>query len=423
MMMSPESFIEENIRGKSPEEMLTAIHKLERDIDEVLSEIENGTGRKEIDPSPETQLVVMRKYLALAMKEYQSMGDVNRVTRIRYNGPSCFSLTNEQEYDVISVEKDWYRIIDNSKEDYLFDPDEFTIVKCQCELNGTIREIREFGTVLLKDGRIAAVTDILAPDCFLVDVGSSEEDWDNITAYPKDIEDVLYAAPAKYVCIDYLRETKEKADDGRTWIKSGEHTEQLLIDREKATISYKVQLNENEYTTYSYHSDEGVHVLLAFFPSEYLCHIREKPKETVEDPAQSTRYHIFFRDTDELEHEVEGTYDLGGLPEYWGLFVNKVQSVMTSLVNGELFNRRFYEKLGRREFDLTVCQVVFETDGDEYSYICDDDSLKEGDKVLVPFGFRNRETIGTIVYKAYYAEDDTPYPMEKLKKIIKKVEE
>ena len=31
-------------------------------------------------------------------------------------------------YDVISIEKDWYRIIDNSNEDYLYPPELFEIV-------------------------------------------------------------------------------------------------------------------------------------------------------------------------------------------------------------------------------------------------------------------------------------------------------
>ena len=32
-------------------------------------------------------------------------------------------------YDVISVEKGWYRIIDGSGEDYLYQPDEFAVVE------------------------------------------------------------------------------------------------------------------------------------------------------------------------------------------------------------------------------------------------------------------------------------------------------
>ena len=37
-------------------------------------------------------------------------------------------LTNGKMYTVLSVEKEWYRIIDDSKEDYLYPPELFEIV-------------------------------------------------------------------------------------------------------------------------------------------------------------------------------------------------------------------------------------------------------------------------------------------------------
>lgn len=39
------------------------------------------------------------------------------------------SLCIEPEYDVISVEKDWYRIKDDSGEDYLYPPESFEVVE------------------------------------------------------------------------------------------------------------------------------------------------------------------------------------------------------------------------------------------------------------------------------------------------------
>ena len=37
-------------------------------------------------------------------------------------------LNKGQIYKVLSVEKGWYRIVDNSNEDYLYPPEEFEIV-------------------------------------------------------------------------------------------------------------------------------------------------------------------------------------------------------------------------------------------------------------------------------------------------------
>lgn len=48
--------------------------------------------------------------------------------KIRYKGETDCSLTNGKIYDVISVEQGWYRIVDDSEEDYLFNPEEFDVV-------------------------------------------------------------------------------------------------------------------------------------------------------------------------------------------------------------------------------------------------------------------------------------------------------
>lgn len=36
---------------------------------------------------------------------------------------------------------------------------------------------QEFDSVLLKDGRIAAITEVVGPDAYIADVGHSPRDW------------------------------------------------------------------------------------------------------------------------------------------------------------------------------------------------------------------------------------------------------
>ena len=49
--------------------------------------------------------------------------------KVIYINKSDVSLTNGKIYDVLSVEKGWFRIVDNTGEDYLFSPDEFEKVE------------------------------------------------------------------------------------------------------------------------------------------------------------------------------------------------------------------------------------------------------------------------------------------------------
>lgn len=50
--------------------------------------------------------------------------------KVKWTGKTEFLvLTNGNVYDVISVEKGWYRVVDDSGEDYLYPPDQFVIIE------------------------------------------------------------------------------------------------------------------------------------------------------------------------------------------------------------------------------------------------------------------------------------------------------
>lgn len=52
-------------------------------------------------------------------------------------------------------------------------------------------QIKEYDTVLLKDGRTAAIVEKFSETDFLADVGDSPEDWDTIDITIDDIEKVI----------------------------------------------------------------------------------------------------------------------------------------------------------------------------------------------------------------------------------------
>jgi len=53
-------------------------------------------------------------------------------------------------------------------------------------------QIKQFDRVLLKDGREGSITDVLGNnEMYYLDVGSSPDDWVNITVKPDDIERVI----------------------------------------------------------------------------------------------------------------------------------------------------------------------------------------------------------------------------------------
>lgn len=49
--------------------------------------------------------------------------------KIAYLGETCVSLEKGKVYEVLSIEDYYYRIVDDTKEDYLFPPHLFEIVE------------------------------------------------------------------------------------------------------------------------------------------------------------------------------------------------------------------------------------------------------------------------------------------------------
>lgn len=45
--------------------------------------------------------------------------------KVKYKGESDISLTNGKEYEVIGIENGWYRIVDDTGDDYLYSPETF----------------------------------------------------------------------------------------------------------------------------------------------------------------------------------------------------------------------------------------------------------------------------------------------------------
>lgn len=59
--------------------------------------------------------------------------------KVRYTGETSFlELTHGKVYEVLSIEKGWYRIVDDSEEDYLYPPDLFEIVEPEDKTTPTV---------------------------------------------------------------------------------------------------------------------------------------------------------------------------------------------------------------------------------------------------------------------------------------------
>lgn len=70
----------------------------------------------------------------------------------------------------------------------------------------------------------------------------------------------------------------------------------------------------------------------------------------------------------------------------------------------------------------TYCEVAFDESGRTFYYRTRNPDLEVGDEVYVPVGYKYQKKIGTIVSMEDYLGWDAPFPLERTKHIIGKVE-
>lgn len=75
----------------------------------------------------------------------------------------------------------------------------------------------------------------------------------------------------------------------------------------------------------------------------------------------------------------------------------------------------------RNPGEVIYCSVSFNKGGSSYTYLTEDESISVGDRVAVPVGDDNAERIGIVDAINYYLPEDVPYPLDKVKKIIRRM--
>ena len=104
MMISPEMYIELEIKGKSKEEIFKKIRGLKQEIGRLRNKVENLNFEDVIiAPSPATQLNVYKDYLRYAIKEYEAVGGEYRMS----NKEKKVAAFDDKIADIVSVELEY----------------------------------------------------------------------------------------------------------------------------------------------------------------------------------------------------------------------------------------------------------------------------------------------------------------------------
>lgn len=97
---------------------------------------------------------------------------------------------------------------------------------------------------------------------------------------------------------------------------------------------------------------------------------------------------------------------VGRFPHAWQALTEQIEPIY-----------QFAETRVRGDLKMYVF-VSFGGYGQEYSYLCEDWSIREGDRVRVPVGSDNQSKVVTVKRVQYLPDEQAPYPIDRIKRVL-----
>ncbi|MBR0577193.1 hypothetical protein KCG48_12790 [Proteiniclasticum sp. BAD-10] len=198
-----------------------------------------------------------------------------------------------------------------------------------------------------------------------------------------------------------------------------EYSESLVVERKIRKIRYLRQFSPEATITQEYHLPGLITKLLDAL-DELLEDFSSSQAQGL-DTALPVMEVSIFRHDGQIDQAVF-PYHRREVPEVWPALMEEIRVALSGLRRfGDIFDADLFN-LGVKPGEHIYCRVRFEDSAKEYYYRTLDDTLQPGDRVLVPVGPSDYLCQGTIQYVEYYPEEEVPYPLEKTKFILRRLD-
>ena len=213
----------------------------------------------------------------------------------------------------------------------------------------------------------------------------------------------------------------EEDDDELFEVRVADIREYLRIDKKTKTLKIMRERNGKNLLSMECKVEALVDILLDSFSDGSLFGNTKRGEDSgIDDPNDVKEYFIIIDYSDGRQRTLSGKFDRQGIPSDWRWFVLTLKQTMELLLSGDLFNPAVYNKGKLGADDYIYCSVYFPDGGQTYFYRTEDESIREGDCVVVPAGDADREVRGLVHSIEHFHKDDVPYPLENTKSIIRK---
>lgn len=202
-----------------------------------------------------------------------------------------------------------------------------------------------------------------------------------------------------------------------------ETSELLTIDRASDTIVYDRRIAEECTMSTKLHIQEGVAAFLDRLDAVgFLTEpVSAKPPILPADEERNCTITVISKYGG--ERTLKTCFDRRGLPCDWKDFANKLKDFLSFYGFGDLMDPSFYDSSLARGGDRRFAFVSFNNYGKAYSYLCEDPEIREDDWAVVPVGENNDLKIVHVERIEYCSEENAPYPIDKIKSILRKATE
>ncbi len=227
------------------------------------------------------------------------------------------------------------------------------------------------------------------------------------------------------VTLDYRRATQ--VEGHKTTINPEDElitthcSEQIILDRAAETLVYFQKIGSVCQVSRTYHVIRGVSAFLdAHYSVDLFSSIQGDPPDVMNESNESKDYTFTVEYLYGKPRVISGTFDKNGLPDEFPVWAEDIRNFMDYYGRGEIIRPSVYGKAKRSSGDYIFCSVVFGDGGKSYYYRTEDATLQIGDSVLVPVRSAGETAIAEIVKIEFFAEEDAPLPLERIKIIIRR---
>lgn len=137
------------------------------------------------------------------------------------------------------------------------------------------------------------------------------------------------------------------------------------------------------------------------------------------DATGAASFKLTVRRRGQPEDVWSGVYARNVLPPEWPVFMERFREFLGFYANpGEMFDEDAYGH-GARPGELIYLTVHVGKLNRALSYRTEDDTIRSGDRVLVPLGKENHPVEGRVSSVGYYTPDEVPWPLDETKMVLR----